>query len=40
MMDEWQYHQDGRDRAAEQGCRGCLGLAVLVLAVIAAACAM
>lgn len=39
-MDEWAYRQDGRDAAAEQGCRGCLGLAVLVLAMIIAACSI
>lgn len=38
--DEWQYHQDGRDRTVEQGCAGCLGLAVLVFAMLIAACSI
>ena len=39
MMDEWQYHQDGRDRAVRDGCSGCLGLLIIVLSFLAASCA-
>lgn len=40
MGEDWQYHQDGRDRAAERGCIGCLGFAVLVFCVLIAACSL
>lgn len=32
------YTQDEHDQAVRKGCAGCLGLAVLVMAMIIAAC--
>lgn len=38
MASEWEYHQDGRDRAATLGCAGIVAIAIIVaLFVVAAA---
>ena len=38
MASEWEYHQDGRDRAATLGCAGIVAIAIVVaLFVVAAA---
>ena len=30
MASEWEYHQDGRDRAATLGCAGIVAIAIVV----------
>lgn len=37
-MDEWQYHQDGRDRAADTGAIGCLSVLCFLIALMLVSC--
>ena len=36
MGSEWEYHQDGRDRATTLGCAGIIGIAIVIAALLVA----